>query len=166
MNYWLIVDVIRLPDAVEVLTQHLALEQVIPLYAGTMFDSVLEFSPILMNLGSSRQTALSCFTLKGFDSSAVVFEVSDHIHADAFLAHLQSLLIVNIGRHPMMLRFYTNAFWEAYAQDLNDSDKLLLLGEASAVNWLSSNQRLQILSRPEGRNVTPPYALTSSIFKQ
>ncbi|HHY0626776.1 TPA: DUF4123 domain-containing protein, partial [Vibrio parahaemolyticus] len=101
----------------------------------------------------------------GFATSAVVFEVAESVSAQKWRSHLQSILLIEIDRLPMVVRFYTDAFWEAYGQGLNDSDKRILLGEASAVNWLSPNQRLHTLSRPEGERMTPPYALTSSIFK-
>ncbi|ELU8562365.1 DUF4123 domain-containing protein [Vibrio parahaemolyticus] len=165
MKYWLVVDTLRVPDAMDVLKSHCSVEQAFALYAGSALDYALDKSPMVVDLGSHREASLSCLLLPGFATSAVVFDVTESVSAQKWRSHLQSISLVEIDRQPMMVRFYTDAFWEAYAQGLNDSDKRVLLGDASAVNWLSSNQRLQTLSRPEGENATPPYALTSSIFK-
>lgn len=165
MEYWLVVDTLRVPNAMDAIKSHLPVQQAFALYAGSAFDYALDKSPMVVDLGSHREVALSCLSLPGFATSAVVFDVAESVSVDKWRSHLQSILLVDIDRQPIMVRFYTDAFWEAYALGLNDSDKRVLLGEASAVNWLSSNQRLQTLSRPEGENATPPYALTSSIFK-
>ncbi|HBC3509025.1 TPA: DUF4123 domain-containing protein [Vibrio parahaemolyticus] len=165
MKHWLVVDTLRVPNAMDVLNSHLSVEQAFALYAGSAFDYALDKSPMVLDLSRHRETALSCLSLPGFATSAVVFEVAESVPVDEWIAHLKSLLVVDIDRQPMMVRFYSPAFWEAYAQGLNDSDKRVLLGEASAVHWLSDNQQIHTLSRPEGERMTPPYVLTSSIFK-
>ncbi|EIO4563426.1 DUF4123 domain-containing protein [Vibrio parahaemolyticus] len=164
LNYWLVVDTIRLPDAIEVLKRQYALEHVLPLFANSSFEYALDKSPMVVNLGTERSIALSALSLKGFDSSAVIFEVSGHIQAESLLAHLQSLLLVNINQQPTFLRFYTRVFWDKYASALNDADKNTLLGVAKAVDWMSASHQRCSISRPDGKKVVPPYSLTSSIF--
>lgn len=164
INYWLVVDTIRLPDAIEVLKRKFVLERVLPLFANSSFEYALDKSPMVVNLGSERSMALSALSLMGFDSSAVIFEVSDHIQPESLLIHLQSLLLVNINQHSTFLRFYTRVFWDNYASALNDADKNTLLGFASAVDWVSASHQRRSLSRPDGERAMPPYSLTSSIF--
>lgn len=164
LHYWLVVDTIRLPDAIDALKRKYALERVLPLFANSSFEYALDKSPMVVNLGSERAMALSVLSLTGFDSSAVIFEVSDHIQAESLLAHLQALLLVNINQHPTFLRFYTQVFWDKYASALNDADKNTLLGVAKAVYWMSASHQRCSLSRPDGERAVPPYSLTSSIF--
>ncbi|MDA0385195.1 DUF4123 domain-containing protein [Vibrio owensii] len=166
LNYWLVVDTIRIPDAIDVLKDNIAIQQALPLYAGSDFDYALEQSPFVVNLGTDRTAALSCLSLTGFDSSAVIFEIDSSCHVDALMFHLQSLLVVLVDKRRIYLRFYTPPFWEAFAASLTDADIRTLLGPAHAVHWVNSAYQYQSLSRPEGESGTPPYALNSPIFKQ
>nr|WP_241739413.1 DUF4123 domain-containing protein [Vibrio parahaemolyticus] len=166
LNYWLVVDTIRIPDAIDVLKANIAIQQALPLYAGSDFDYALEQSPFVVNLGADRAAALSCLSLAGFDSSAVIFEIDASCHVDALMFHLQSLLVVFVDKKRIYLRFYTPPFWETFATALVDNDIRTLLGPAHAIHCISSTHQQQSLSRPDGESAIPPYTLTSPIFKQ
>ncbi len=166
LNYWLVVDTVRIPDAIDVLKNNITIEQALPLYAGSDFSYALEQSPFVVNLGADREAALSCLSLNGFDSSAVIFEIDTSCHIDTLMTHLQSLLVVLVDKKRIYLRFYAPSFWETFAASLTDTDIRTLLGPTHAVHWVNSAYQYQSLSRPDGESATPPYALNSPIFKQ
>ncbi len=165
-NYWLVIDMVRVPDALALLSQQVVIEQVYPLYAGSSFSYALELSPMLVNVGSDRDRALSTLSLPDIHSSAVLFEVSGETEMATFIAHLQAMLLVYVNNQQRFTRFYTNEFWDANALALNEKDKCTLLGSADTVYWLSSVKQCQSLSRPDGDRPSAPYYLTSPIFKQ
>ena len=163
-DYWLVVDTIRIPDAMEIVRQTTPIHYSLQLFSGDKLEHLIEHSPLVLNLGAD-EAALECLSLKYFDSSSVIFELPQQCDELAFLQHLQAVFLANIGQTPSMLRFYTNAFWQPIYQDLISEDVNTLLGPTNAVTWLIEGV-LQRLEKPEINNTLPEqsYVLTSDIF--
>ncbi|MEK6213356.1 MAG: DUF4123 domain-containing protein, partial [Vibrio fluvialis] len=53
INYWLVVDTIRIPDAISVIANEMKVEQAIVLFAGSDFDYLKDKSPLVLNIGSN-----------------------------------------------------------------------------------------------------------------
>ncbi|MGF1911827.1 DUF4123 domain-containing protein [Vibrio kasasachensis] len=165
-NFWLVVDTVRIPDALDIVRKEISIEQGLRLFAGSDLDYLIDQSPWVLNLGS-EPSALQCLSLPDFSSSSVVFELSQYCDETTFLTHLQSVLLANIESHPCLLRFYTSAFWQPIKNQLNEADLNTLLGPTTSVVWRdNANQQQQIIQR-EMQKVLPatPYVLTSDIFK-
>ncbi|WP_038174620.1 DUF4123 domain-containing protein [Vibrio pacinii] len=166
-NYWLVVDTIRIPDAINVLTRNMVVQQAIVLFAGSDFDYLNDQSPLVVNLGSDKAVLDKWLTLPYFDSSSVIFELDASQDGSAFNEHLQSLLQVKIDNKACFLRFYTNAFWNQTASQLNDIDIVTLLGSAQAIHWVNhAHQRQTLHHSPIKPEQSQPFTLTSPIFKQ
>ncbi|MDE1222122.1 DUF4123 domain-containing protein [Vibrio aestuarianus] len=167
VNYWLVVDTIRIPDAIDVLTRNMAVQQAIVLFAGSDFDYLNDQSPLVVNLGSDKTALDKWLTLPYFDSSSVIFELDASQDGSAFSEHLQSLLQVKIDNKACFLRFYTNVFWNQAASQLNDIDIATLLGSAQAIHWVNhARQRQTLHHSPIQPEQSQPLTLTSPIFKQ
>ncbi len=170
VNYWLIVDTVRIPDAINILNQHMAVEQALPLFAGSDFDYLLESSPLVVNLGHHASVLETWQTLPYFDSSSIILELELNQSSEALMTHLQSLLQVYINQETFLLRFYSNTLWNKVASSLNEADIITLSGPARAIYWMDETHTVQYLYQPHTAQSrfeqTPPYSLTSPVFKQ
>ncbi|EKO3962681.1 DUF4123 domain-containing protein [Vibrio fluvialis] len=167
-NYWLVVDRIRIPDAVDVINNHMKIYHAELLFSGTMYDYMLEQSPLLINLGHDRQVLESWKRLESFDSSSIIFEIDSNVDENKIIEHLQSLLQVRIEKSPFLLRYYTSNFWLKFSHQLNEMDINTLLGEANAIYWIDQDSQLNMLSSTIRCSDTESisYSLTSTVFKQ
>lgn len=166
INYWLVVDTIRIPDAISVIAKHMPIEQAAVLFAGSDFDYLKDKSPLVMNLGSEGAVFDKWLKLPYFDSSSVIFELDASQDGSAFIEYLQSLLQVKIDNKACFLRFYTNAFWNQTASQLNDIDITTLLGPAQAIHWVDEAHQRQTLQHSPVQFEHPQiFNLTSPIFK-
>ncbi|HHB0951752.1 TPA: DUF4123 domain-containing protein, partial [Vibrio cholerae] len=103
INYWLVVDTIRIPDAISVITNKMKVEQAIVLFAGSDFDYLQDKSPLLLNIGSHSAVLEKWLTLPNFDSSSVIFELDSRHDGFEFTEYLQSLLQVKIDNKACFL---------------------------------------------------------------
>ncbi|WP_186294833.1 DUF4123 domain-containing protein [Vibrio algivorus] len=172
-NFWIVVDTVRIPDALKQLKMIAVLETVLPLYAGSDFDYLIEQSPLVINLGSDGTILEKWRTWSLFDSSSVIFTMDAEVDQYQLLDHLQALLTVKIEQTEFLFRFYTNVLWQQVAADLNHEDMATILGPASRLYWVDSSQNVQSFHKvhdkekmQEKADETRPYHLTSSIFKQ
>lgn len=165
-NYWLVVDTIRIPDAISVIANEMKVEQAIVLFAGSDFDYLKDKSPLVLNIGSNSAVLEQWLTLPNFDSSSVIFELDSRYDGFEFTDYLQSLLQVKVDSKACFLRFYTNAFWNQTASQLNDIDIATLLGPAQAIHWVDTAHNKQILHYPvQVSEPSQAFNLTSPIFK-
>ena len=151
-NYWLVVDTLRITQAIKKVTDSFDVKKAMPLYAGTQLSYLNEFSPHVFNVGSEKSVLQVWSALEHFDTSSVMFYVDSEQGAD-FLVHLQNLLIVNIDRTPTFLRFYTRSFWQAHSMKLTPQDVNTLLGVSSAVYW-HENEELKSMSHQSSGTVS------------
>ncbi|MBY7808312.1 DUF4123 domain-containing protein [Vibrio fluvialis] len=166
INYWLVVDTIRIPDAISVIANEMKVEQAIVLFAGSDFDYLKDKSPLVLNIGSNSAVLEQWLTLPNFDSSSVIFELDSRYDGFEFTDYLQSLLQVKVDSKACFLRFYTNAFWNQTASQLNDIDIATLLGPAQAIHWVDTAHNKQILHYPvQVSESFQAFNLTSPIFK-
>lgn len=170
-NFWIVVDIVRIPDALKQLKAVINLDTVLPLYAGSDFDYLIDQSPLLINLGSNDSVLDKWRSLSLFDSSSVVITLNKNIDAYELLNHLQNLLSVKIEQTAFLFRFHVNSLWEQVAHVLNDKDIDTILGPSSGLYWIDSAQQVrsfhqQSTSYQQHSLPEVPYHLTSSIFKQ
>ncbi|GAB2660107.1 DUF4123 domain-containing protein [Vibrio panuliri] len=164
LNYWLIIDTVRVPDALEVLSQFAPFQNVFRLFATANLQHLIEHSPLVLNLGTDK-AVLECLSFEDFDTSSVVFALDEQCDEEGFLVHLQQLFLAHIDSKPSVLRFYSGSFWQPIYQDLDDDDISTLLGPARAVIWFANSERHQldflgaITALPQ-----QPYVLMSDIF--
>lgn len=173
-NFWIVVDTVRIPDALKQLKAVINLDTVLPLYAGSDFDYLIDQSPLLINLGSNDSVLDKWRSLSLFDSSSVVITLNKNIDAYELLNHLQNLLSVKIEQTAFLFRFYVNHIWEQAENKLNEQDIHTILGPANGLYWVDGSQQVHSFhqqSTYDEENVRKslletPYRLTSSIFKQ
>jgi hypothetical protein len=165
-QYWIVVDAVRLPDAMDALTSASLVVQAWPLFEQSDFEHLIEQSPWVVNIGQDKSQLTSCFTLPGFDSSAVAFELDERHSVEALRHHMHALLLPYIDNKPTFLRFYAPTFWRPISEQLNPKDVVTLLGPASAVFWMSNTGQLNHIQKPENDNTLPqrPYYLHSAIL--
>ncbi|MFH0256626.1 DUF4123 domain-containing protein [Vibrio rumoiensis] len=167
-NFWIVVDTVRIPDALKQLKTIAVLDTVLPLYAGSNFDYLIDQSPLLINLGSNDSVLDKWSTQLLFDSSSVIFALEQNMDGYVLLNHLQNLLSVKIDQTAFLFRFYVNSIWEQVANELNEQDIHAILGPASGLYWVDRVLKVQSFHKQDTGQSLPetPYHLTSSIFKQ
>ncbi|MGO2343115.1 DUF4123 domain-containing protein [Vibrio litoralis] len=168
-NFWIAVDTVRIPGALKQLKTIAELDTVLPLYAGSDFDYLIDQSPLLINIGSNESVLDKWRILPLFDSSSVVLTLNKNTDAYELLNHLQNLLSVSIDQTAFLFRFYVNSIWEQVASELNEQDIHTILGPASGLYWVDDSQQIHSFhqqSTSDKENAETPYRLTSSIFKQ
>ncbi|MFH0265071.1 DUF4123 domain-containing protein [Vibrio rumoiensis] len=167
-NFWIVVDTVRIPDALKQLKTITVLDTVLPLYAGSDFDYLIDQSPLLINLGLNDSVLDKWSTLPLFDTSSVIFALEQNMDGYVLLNHLQNLLSVKIDQTAFLFRFYVNSIWEQVANELNEQDIHTILGPARALYWADSALKIQSFSQQyiKPSLLDTPYHLTSSIFKQ
>ncbi|ROV57590.1 DUF4123 domain-containing protein [Vibrio ponticus] len=163
-NFWLIVDTVRIPNALDLVRESSVIQSSMNLFACSELEHLIEQSPLVLNLGPESHV-LECLFLQDLDSSAVVYEVSKLCDELTLLQHLQSVFLANIHLTPCILRFYTGKFWQSIFQDLNSEDLKTLLGPANTAIWVSDGE-LRHMSQDLHDNALPekPYVLASDIF--
>ncbi|ODS10573.1 DUF4123 domain-containing protein [Vibrio scophthalmi] len=167
LQYWVVVDAVRLPDCITDLKSFGLIHGSWALFGNSEFQHLIEQSPWVVNIGSDKSQLLSCLSLEGFDSSAVVFELEETQSRDALQSHLHALLLPSIFNNPTFIRFYSPTFWRPIVNELTSRDVLTLLGPSSAVYWMSAEGELQQIQKTKGETSLPkkPYYLNSAIFK-
>lgn len=170
-NFWLVVDTTRIPDALNKVMEMVNIEQIMPLYAGSNFDYLIDQSPLVINLGSDDTILEKWRTCPLFDSSSVIFIMNADVDQYQLLEHLQALLTVKIKQTEFLFRFYTNVLWLQVGSDLNQDDMNTILGPTSRLYWVDTAQNIQSFhkvpdKKKEQANKVRPYQLSSPIFQQ
>lgn len=147
-HYWLLVDAVRISDAAQLIQEHFSIQQILPLYAGTPFDYLLEQSPYLVNMGADIANVETWRTLSYFDTSSVIFAVDDKTCADDFITHLQSMLKIEVAGQVLCLRFQSQRFWDAVLAQANMDDITQCLGPSKGVCWFNSDDVPVCLYKP------------------
>ncbi|KJF99852.1 hypothetical protein UB35_20410 [Photobacterium angustum] len=172
LNYWLLVDTVRIPDAFLIVNNAFSIEQNIALFKGCDFEYLIDQSPLLVNLGQDKSALDKWKAMPYFDSSSVMFAVDASVETNTLLNHLQKLLIIQVDGKKMLFRYYTNVMWEQIESDqckVSPQDLATLLGPAKALYWTDEEQHIKSIQQENIHfqySPTGHYALVSTCFKQ
>lgn len=169
IGYWLVIDTVRIPDAMEVVNQHFTVQYASPLFAGSEFSHLLELSPLLIHIGHDASVRERWpFLVRGhFSSSAVLCHVPESVSSNQLLTHWHSILQVTLNHQRYFIRPYSPMFWRNHAAQLNQDDQSILLGPIQALEWINAQQQVQSVLNPALEvKQTSPYTLTSPVFNE
>ncbi|OEE57374.1 hypothetical protein A1OK_17875 [Enterovibrio norvegicus FF-454] len=170
LDYWLIVDALRLPDEMqEVYTQWPDVETE-PLFLESDFDYLLQQSPIIFKFNNKHEHINGWLSKPILHSSSILIGKDPSTPNSELLAHLRKLLRVSIDGKIVFLRYYTSAFWIEFNDALSESDRDTLIAPATSVHWMQLPSKepksTRIIHSAQSRHEKPYYALGSEIFSK
>ncbi|MCC4799777.1 hypothetical protein BCT30_23710 [Enterovibrio norvegicus] len=170
LDYWLIIDALRLPDEMqEIYTQWSGIETE-PLFLESDFDYLLQQSPIIFKFNNKHEYLNDWVSQPILHSSSMLIGKNTSTPNSELLAHLRKLLRVSIDGRIAFLRYYTSAFWIEFNGELSELDRETLIAPATSVYWMQlpdkQPKNTRIIQAAQSRHEEPYYALGSAIFSK
>nr|WP_086938779.1 DUF4123 domain-containing protein [Thaumasiovibrio occultus] len=167
-QFWLVFDVVAAPEIAEHVANKPNTAPMQPLFLGTHFEHLLEFSPCMVKIDDLSSTLNLIRELPNAQKCCLIFCFPDAISEAEVFLHFQQLIQAHIHGQPSLFRFFSQSFWVNTAKELTHSDLSIILGDASHIFWFDHCGRLSSLNSDDSstyhRNY--PYSLDSPVLLQ
>ena len=150
LEHWLIVDIVRVPDIMELAYTAEENPELFKLYADSHFLHLLEISPVVFNFTGSRDLAMKIKDDFALRTSSVMFSYKKSSSVTERLNHLHGLISVVINKQTSFFRYHSSEFWSEVSHHLIPQDIDIILGPFETLSWVDNNQNWNSISRDAG----------------